>query len=77
MGWSLRAIIERTDRMLVFIGPSSLVAYRRQMFGFLHYFVGWLEREAGYGPVDRSAGVLWIMSGALFLYSSDSVQRCR
>jgi hypothetical protein len=31
-----------------------------------HYFIGWLGRETGYGPVDRSAGVLCIMSGALF-----------
>jgi hypothetical protein len=29
-------------------------------------FIGWLGREAGYGPVDRSTGVLWIVSGALF-----------
>jgi hypothetical protein len=31
-----------------------------------HCFIGWLGRETGYGPVDRSAGVLWIVSGALF-----------
>jgi hypothetical protein len=35
------------------------------MFGFLHCFIGWLGREIGYGPTDRSAGVLWIVSGAL------------
>jgi hypothetical protein len=59
------------------IGPISLVAYCRQMFGFLHCFIGWLERETGYGPTDRSAGVLWIVLGALFLGSNDSVQLCR
>jgi hypothetical protein len=57
--------------------PISLVAYCRQMFGFLHYFIGWLRTETGYGPMDRLAGVLWIMSGGLFLRSSDSVQLCR
>jgi hypothetical protein len=30
----LRVSIERTDRMLVFMGPVSLVAYRQQMLGF-------------------------------------------
>jgi hypothetical protein len=30
----------------------------------------WLKRETGYGPVNRSASVLWIVSGAPFLESS-------
>jgi hypothetical protein len=47
------------------------------MFDFLHYFIGWLGRETGYGPADRSAGAMGIVSGALFLGSSDSVQLCR
>jgi hypothetical protein len=47
------------------------------MFGFLHCFIGWLGRETGYGPADQSAGVLEIVSRALFLKSSDSVQPCR
>jgi hypothetical protein len=47
------------------------------MFGFLHCFIGWLGRETGFGPTDRSAGVLGIVSGALFLGSSDSVQLYR
>jgi hypothetical protein len=47
------------------------------MFGFLHCFIGWLGRETGYEPTDRLASVLWIMSGALFLRSNDSVQLCR
>jgi hypothetical protein len=33
-------------------------------------FIGWFGREAVYGSADRSAGVLWIVSGALFLGSS-------
>jgi hypothetical protein len=32
--------------------------------------------ETRYGPTDRSAGVLWIGIGALFLRSSRSVQLC-
>jgi hypothetical protein len=59
--------------MLVFMDPASLVAYCRQLFGFLHCFIGWLRRENGYKPVDRSADVLWIVSEALFLRSNDSV----
>jgi hypothetical protein len=59
------------------MGSVSLVAGCRQMFGFLHSFIGWLESETRYGPADRSAVVLWIVSGALFLKSSDSVQLCR
>jgi hypothetical protein len=59
------------------MGPVSLVACCWQMFGFLHSFIVWLEREIGYGLVDWTAGVLWIMSGALFLGSIDSIQLCR
>jgi hypothetical protein len=33
-------------------------------------------RETRYGPTDRSVGVLWFVSGALFLGSSGSVHRC-
>jgi hypothetical protein len=59
------------------MGPINLVACCCWMFGFLHCFNGWLGRETGYGPADRSAGVLGIVSGALFLGCSDSVQLCR
>jgi hypothetical protein len=59
------------------MGPVSLIACCRQIFGFLHCFIGWLERETRYRPTDWSVGVLWIVSGALFLGSSDSVQLCR
>jgi hypothetical protein len=48
------------------IGPVSLVACHQQKLG----------REARYGPVGRSTGVLWIMSGALLLGGSESVQIC-
>jgi hypothetical protein len=58
------------------ICPVSLVACCWYMFGFLHYFIGCLRKETEYGPEDRSAGVLWIMSGVLFLRSSDFVQLC-
>jgi hypothetical protein len=59
------------------IGLINLVAYRQHMFYFLHCFVDWLGRETRYGPTDQSADVLWIVSGALFIRSSDSVQRCQ
>jgi hypothetical protein len=59
------------------IGPVILVTCGWWMFGFLHCFIGWLGRETGYRPTDRPAGVLRIVSGALFLGSSDSVQLCR
>jgi hypothetical protein len=55
----------------------SLVACCQQMFDFFHCFIGWLVRETGYRPTDQPAGVLWIVSGDLFLQSSDSVQLCR
>jgi hypothetical protein len=34
MGWPLRASFERTDRMLVFMGPVSLVAGCQHMLSF-------------------------------------------
>jgi hypothetical protein len=59
------------------MGPVNLVAYCWWVFDFLHCFIGWLGRETGYGPVDRSASVLGIVSEALFLGSSDSVHLCQ
>jgi hypothetical protein len=41
-----------------------------------HCFISWLGREAGYELTDWSAGVLWIVSGALFLRSSGIAQLC-
>jgi hypothetical protein len=35
------------------------------MFDFLHCFIGWLRRETGYGPADRSASVVGIVLGAV------------
>jgi hypothetical protein len=35
-----------------------------------YYFIGWLGRETGYRHTNWSAGMLWIVSGALFLRSS-------
>jgi hypothetical protein len=40
------------------------------MFDFLHCFIGWLGRETGYGPMDRSAGVLGVVLGAVTLSNS-------
>jgi hypothetical protein len=54
------------------MGPVSLVVCCQKMFGFLHCFIGWLERENGYGPADRSTDVLWIVSGVISLGSGDS-----
>jgi hypothetical protein len=59
------------------MGLVNLVACCWWMFGFLHCFIGWLGRATGYGLVDWSADVLGIVSGVLFLGSSDSVQLCR
>jgi hypothetical protein len=39
-------------------------------------FIGCYGREAGYEPVDWSAGVLWIGMGAFLLVGSGSVQIC-
>jgi hypothetical protein len=47
------------------MGPVNLVACCWWIFGFLHYFTGWLRRETGYGSTDRSAGMLGIVSGAV------------
>jgi hypothetical protein len=50
-----------------YMGLVSLVVGYQQMVGFApHCFNGWLGREIGFGPVDRSAVVLWIGSGAFF-----------
>jgi hypothetical protein len=41
-----------------------------------HCFMGWLGRETWYGPVDRLAIVIWIVSRALFLGNIGSAQLC-
>jgi hypothetical protein len=52
------------------MGPVNLVVGHRRSLAYAPCFIGWFRRETGYGPTDRSAGVLWIVSGALFLGSS-------
>jgi hypothetical protein len=56
--------------------PISLVVVVNRGWFYPHCFSDCLGRETGYGPADRSAGVLWIVSGALFLESSGSVCHC-
>jgi hypothetical protein len=52
------------------MGLVNLVIGRRQELGLCPpCFISWIEREVGYGPADRLADVLLIMSGALFLRS--------
>jgi hypothetical protein len=49
------------------MGPVNLLVGHHQELSLRPRFNGWFGREAGYGPTDRSVGVLWIVSGALFL----------
>jgi hypothetical protein len=59
------------------MGPISLVAGRQQKVGFAsHCFNVCLWRETGYRPVDWSFGVLWIVSGDIFLGSNGPAQLC-
>jgi hypothetical protein len=63
------------------MSPISLVSpacdrYVNRGCLYPHCFNGWLRRETRYGPTDRSAIVLWIVLGALFLRSSGSVHHC-
>jgi hypothetical protein len=58
------------------MGPVSLVVSCPQELTFPHCSLAVCGREAGYGPMDRMAGVLWIVSGALLLGCSGSVQIC-
>jgi hypothetical protein len=75
-GLAPQASIERTDRMLVIwpSKPSSMSSIDAWLCPYC--FIGWLGRETGYGPVDRSANVSWIVSGAHFLRSSGLAQLC-
>jgi hypothetical protein len=58
-------------------GPSKSSNLSSTESGFTpHCFNVWLGREIGYEPMNRSAVVLWIVSGALFLGSSGSVHCC-
>jgi hypothetical protein len=58
------------------MGPVSLVVGCQQELDFSPLLFGCCGREAGYGPVNRMAVVIWIMSGALLLGCSGSVQIC-
>jgi hypothetical protein len=65
-GLAPRVSIERTYRMLVygFSRPSSLPSIDDGFTPTASMVAS--GRETRYGPADRSAIVLWIMSGALF-----------
>jgi hypothetical protein len=56
------------------MGPVSLVVGCQHELDFSPLLFDCCEREAGYGPMDRMAVVLWIVSGALLLGCSGSVQ---
>jgi hypothetical protein len=56
-------------------GPSKLSSWlTTDAWLCPHCFIGWFGRETGYGPADWSTDMLWIVSGALFLGSSDPAQ---
>jgi hypothetical protein len=58
MGWPLRASIERTNRMLVFVGPVILLVCHQQRVA-LPPLLQWLARERNWvrthGSVSRRA----------------------
>jgi hypothetical protein len=58
------------------MGPISLVVGGQQKLDFFPLLFGCCGREAGYGPADQMVVVLWIVSGALLLRCSGSVQIC-
>jgi hypothetical protein len=70
-----RLRIDGLDPASKYYGPGK-PSSRPSTEGWLcpHCFIGWLGRETGYGPTVRSAVVLWIVSGALFLRSSGPAQ---
>jgi hypothetical protein len=58
------------------VGPVSLVVGCQHELDFSPLLLCCCGREAGYGPVDQMAVVLWIVSGALLLGCSGSAQIC-
>jgi hypothetical protein len=48
------------------MGTISLIVDYQQELDFFPLFFGYCEREVGYGPTDRMAVVLWVVSGAFF-----------
>jgi hypothetical protein len=75
MGWPPRASIERIIRMLVFMGPVSLVVRCQQELGFSPLLRWLVQERTGYELADHPA-MLRVVSGALLLGSSGSVQIC-
>jgi hypothetical protein len=58
------------------MGPVSLVVDCQQELDFSPLLFGCCGREAGYRPADQMVVMLWIVSGALLLRCSGSVQIC-
>jgi hypothetical protein len=58
------------------MGPVSLIVGCQQELDFSPLLFGCCGREAGYGLTDRTTVILWIVSGALLLRCSGSVQIC-
>jgi hypothetical protein len=58
------------------MGLVSIVVDGQQELVVSPLLFGYCGREAGYGPTDRMAVVLWIVLGALLLECSGSVQIC-
>jgi hypothetical protein len=58
------------------MSPVSLVVGSQQELDFSLLLFDCCGREARYGPTDRMAVVLYIVSGALLLGCSGSVQIC-
>jgi hypothetical protein len=58
------------------MGPVSLVVGCQQELDFSPLLFSYCGREAEYGPTNQMAVVLWIVSGALLLGCSESVQIC-
>jgi hypothetical protein len=56
------------------MGPVSLVVDCQQELDFSALLFSCCGREAGYGSADRMVVVLWIVSGALLLGCSESIQ---
>jgi hypothetical protein len=75
MGWPPWASIERTDHMLLFMGPISLVACHRQKLGLsllLHWLVSKRNWVWTHGSVSRQA--VDCVGSPFFLGAVGSVQ---
>jgi hypothetical protein len=74
MGWPPRASIERIDRILLFMGPVSLLADVNRCLT-LPTLLQWLAQERNWVRTrGLVAGMLGIVSGALFLRSNGPAQ---